>query len=165
VERIDVAGLTIAFERAGQGTPVVLLHGGLSDSSEWRRQIDALRDDFTVVAWDAPGCGRSSDPPEAFRLPDYADCLACTWIPRRCLRRSRAQRSHMHEAIGTNLKQRRWLKVTMDEGDHDLRSFCVVGRALRGRPELGLNRLEIVAPRPRFRPYSAVSWSLREKGV
>ena len=29
-----------------------------------------------MVAWDAPGCGRSSDPPEAFRMPEYADCLA-----------------------------------------------------------------------------------------
>jgi pimeloyl-ACP methyl ester carboxylesterase len=29
-----------------------------------------------VVAWDAPGCGGSDDPPETFRLPDYADCLA-----------------------------------------------------------------------------------------
>jgi pimeloyl-ACP methyl ester carboxylesterase len=28
------------------------------------------------VAWDAPGSGRSSDPPESFRLSDYADCLA-----------------------------------------------------------------------------------------
>ena len=33
-------------------------------------------DEFTVVAWDAPGFGRSSDPAEAFRLPDFADCLA-----------------------------------------------------------------------------------------
>ena len=39
-------------------------------------QIDGLSDEFTVVAWDAPGCGRSSDPPESFRLPDYADSLA-----------------------------------------------------------------------------------------
>ncbi len=29
-----------------------------------------------MVAWDAPGAGRSSDPPETFRLPDWADCLA-----------------------------------------------------------------------------------------
>jgi pimeloyl-ACP methyl ester carboxylesterase len=35
-----------------------------------------LSDEYTVVAWDAPGCGRSSDPPPSFRLPDYADCLA-----------------------------------------------------------------------------------------
>ncbi len=44
----------------------------------WRRQLEGLSDEFTVVAWDAPGCGRSSDPPapETFRLSDYADCLA-----------------------------------------------------------------------------------------
>jgi pimeloyl-ACP methyl ester carboxylesterase len=35
-----------------------------------------LRDEFTVVAWDAPGCGRSADPPETWRFPDYADCLS-----------------------------------------------------------------------------------------
>jgi pimeloyl-ACP methyl ester carboxylesterase len=29
-----------------------------------------------VVAWDAPGAGRSADPPERFGLDDYADCLA-----------------------------------------------------------------------------------------
>jgi pimeloyl-ACP methyl ester carboxylesterase len=66
----------VAYERAGEGPPVVLLHGGASDSREWRRQIDGLADEFTVVAWDAPGCGRSADPPEAFNFADYADCLA-----------------------------------------------------------------------------------------
>ena len=54
----------------------MLLHGGLSDSRMWRRQLNELCDEFTVVAWDAPGCGRSADSPETFRLPDYADCLA-----------------------------------------------------------------------------------------
>lgn len=76
MDQIQVDGLRIAFERAGQGPPLVLLHGGLSDSREWRRQLDDLSDEFTVVAWDAPGCGQSSDPPETFRLPEYADCLA-----------------------------------------------------------------------------------------
>ena len=42
----------------------------------WRDQLRDLSDEFTVVAWDAPGCGSSSDPPETFRLPEYADCLA-----------------------------------------------------------------------------------------
>jgi pimeloyl-ACP methyl ester carboxylesterase len=27
----------------------------------WRRQLDALADEFLVVAWDAPGCGHSGD--------------------------------------------------------------------------------------------------------
>jgi pimeloyl-ACP methyl ester carboxylesterase len=76
MQRAEVDGLTIAFERAGQGPPLVLLHGGVSDHREWRRQLDDLSDAFTIVAWDAPGCGGSSDPPETFRLPEYAACLA-----------------------------------------------------------------------------------------
>ena len=76
MERIDVDGLSIAFERAGEGPPVVLVHGGVSDHREWRKQVEALSDAFAVVAWDAPGSGSSDDPPEWFRMPHYADCLA-----------------------------------------------------------------------------------------
>lgn len=76
VDEVEVEGLRIAFRRAGQGPPLVLLHGALGDSREWRRQLEALSDEFTVVAWDAPGCGQSWDPPPTFRLPEYADCLA-----------------------------------------------------------------------------------------
>jgi len=74
---IDISGLRIGYERRGAGAPLVLLHGGFGlDSRSWRRQLDALSDEYSVLAWDAPGCGRSSDPPDSFRLPDYADCLA-----------------------------------------------------------------------------------------
>jgi pimeloyl-ACP methyl ester carboxylesterase len=76
MDEVRVGDFSIWFERRGAGPPLVLLHGALSDSRSWRRQLDGLSDDFTLVAWDAPGCGRSSDPPEDFRLPDYADCLA-----------------------------------------------------------------------------------------
>jgi pimeloyl-ACP methyl ester carboxylesterase len=76
MEQIEIAGLRIAYERAGDGPALVLLHGGLSDRREWRRQIAALSDEFMAVVWDAPGCGQSTDPPETFRLPEYADCLA-----------------------------------------------------------------------------------------
>ena len=76
MEGIEVGDLTIAYERQGDGPPIVLLHGGLSDHREWRAQIDGLSDEFTVVAWDTPGAGGSSDPPESFRMPDYADALA-----------------------------------------------------------------------------------------
>src|SRR5215467_2080245 len=84
MDQIEVKGLRIAYERTGEGPPLLLLHGGLSDSREWRRQLDALSDEFTVVAWDAPGCGQSSDPPEDFRLPAYAECLAA-FIDALCL--------------------------------------------------------------------------------
>ena len=35
-----------------------------------------MADEFTVVAWDEPGAGRSSDVRAGFGLADYADCLA-----------------------------------------------------------------------------------------
>jgi pimeloyl-ACP methyl ester carboxylesterase len=77
VGTIEIDGLRIAYERAGDGPPLVLLHGYVGDGpATWRRQIDGLSDEFTVVAWDAPGAGRSSDPPESFGMADYADCLA-----------------------------------------------------------------------------------------
>ena len=75
-DQIEVGGLPIAYRRVGVGPPLVLLHGGPLDSREWRRQLEGLADEFTVVAWDMPGCGESADPPERFRTRDYADCLA-----------------------------------------------------------------------------------------
>src|SRR5262249_32275521 len=76
MDMVQIGGLEVAFERKGDGPALVLLHGGVSDSRGWRRQLENLSDGFTVVAWDGPGCGRSSDPPGRFLMPDYADCLA-----------------------------------------------------------------------------------------
>jgi len=73
---IKIGKLNIAYQHKGKGKPLVLLHGALSDSRVWRRQIAELSELFEIVAWDAPGCGRSSDPPEDFTLSDYAECLA-----------------------------------------------------------------------------------------
>jgi pimeloyl-ACP methyl ester carboxylesterase len=77
MEQVEVEGLRIAYERAGAGPPLVLLHGYVGDGPTlWRRQLDDLCDQFTVVAWDAPGAGGSADPPESFGMAGYADCLA-----------------------------------------------------------------------------------------
>ncbi len=77
MDRIEVEGLRIAYERVGVGPPLVLVHGFVGDGrSTWSSQLDDLSDEFTVVAWDAPGAGRSAEPPEWFRMSDYADCLA-----------------------------------------------------------------------------------------
>jgi pimeloyl-ACP methyl ester carboxylesterase len=77
MDMVEVDGLHIAYERVGRGPALVLLHGYVGDGpSTWRRQLDGLSNEFTVVAWDAPGAGRSTDPPERFGLDGYADCLA-----------------------------------------------------------------------------------------
>lgn len=72
----EVSGLNVAFRAAGEGTPLVFLHGFLCDSRCWLPQLSGLSDRFKVVAWDAPGAGSSSDPPETFTTADYARCLA-----------------------------------------------------------------------------------------
>jgi pimeloyl-ACP methyl ester carboxylesterase len=76
VHWLEVHGLRVGYERAGHGPPLILVHGAVCDSRVWERQFDAFSGEFSVVAWDAPGCGESADPPESFRLPEYADVLA-----------------------------------------------------------------------------------------
>jgi pimeloyl-ACP methyl ester carboxylesterase len=77
MDQVDVSGLTIGYERVGTGPPLVLLNGYVGNGAgTWRHQLDDLSDEFTVVAWDSPGSGRSSDPSESFGIVGYADCLA-----------------------------------------------------------------------------------------
>ncbi|MDP9442407.1 alpha/beta fold hydrolase [Geodermatophilus chilensis] len=52
-----------------------MLHGGWSDSREWRLQIEGLSHQFDLIAWDAPGCGGSHDPRAGMRLADYAEAV------------------------------------------------------------------------------------------
>ena len=54
------------------GPALLLLHGAVCDRRVWRAQVEALSDAYTVIAWDAPGCGESSDPPEHFGCPSSA---------------------------------------------------------------------------------------------
>jgi pimeloyl-ACP methyl ester carboxylesterase len=68
--------LEIVYERAGEGPALVFVHGAASDGRLWQPQLAALADEFTVVAWDEPGAGRSSDVPGDFGLANYANCLA-----------------------------------------------------------------------------------------
>jgi pimeloyl-ACP methyl ester carboxylesterase len=76
VEVVQASGLEIAYERVGEGAPLVLVHGAAEDGRVWQPQLAGLADEFTAVAWDEPGAGRSSDLPAGFGLADYADCLA-----------------------------------------------------------------------------------------
>ncbi|MFJ3670441.1 alpha/beta fold hydrolase [Streptomyces sp. NPDC090106] len=71
----DLAGLHL--ERAGADGPLVLcLHGIGSSSAAFTPQLRALAPDFRVLAWDAPGYGRSADPEHPLTLDDFADTAA-----------------------------------------------------------------------------------------
>ncbi|KRF18355.1 alpha/beta fold hydrolase [Nocardioides sp. Soil796] len=76
VDFAQVNGIEVAYHRVGDGPLLVLVHGAAEDGRIWEPQLEVLSDDFTVVAWDEPGAGRSGDMPRDFGLTDYADCLA-----------------------------------------------------------------------------------------
>ncbi|MGA8048429.1 MAG: alpha/beta hydrolase [Dermatophilaceae bacterium] len=76
MEFVECSGLKVAYERVGVGPPLVLAHGAGEDGRIWQPQMAGLADEFTVVAWDEPGAGRSSDLPEGFALAGFADALA-----------------------------------------------------------------------------------------
>lgn len=74
--RVEVNGLSVAYDRIGDGPVLVLLHGFTQDSRVWRPQLESLSAHFTLIAWDAPGAGQSPDPPETFGISDWAHSLA-----------------------------------------------------------------------------------------
>jgi len=74
---VHVGGLGVAFRRVGSGPYLLLLHGAMCDSRDWRRQLNDFAAEFTVIAWDAPGCGDSDDlPSPEYGLDDLIDTLA-----------------------------------------------------------------------------------------
>jgi pimeloyl-ACP methyl ester carboxylesterase len=74
--RAKVNSLSVAYKRTGDGPALVLLYGFAVDSRMWRPQLESLSDRFTVIAWDAPGAGQSSDPPKTFGMSEWVDSLA-----------------------------------------------------------------------------------------
>ncbi len=76
MEHVDADGMRIAYTRAGIGPALVLLHGAPCDSRTWQWMVPDLSRDHTVIAWDGPGFGGSSDIDDSWRAPQFADALA-----------------------------------------------------------------------------------------
>jgi len=70
---VERSGVRIHFEVAGEGPPVVLLHGSAGDRTMWRHAgyVDGL-DGFSRVLVDSRGHGLSDRPADAYRLEEYA---------------------------------------------------------------------------------------------
>ena len=52
-------GAMIYYDMAGEGPPLILIHGGEQDSSSWDYQIAALSEWYTVIRYDIRDFGRS----------------------------------------------------------------------------------------------------------
>ncbi|MCL8483813.1 MULTISPECIES: alpha/beta fold hydrolase [Bradyrhizobium] len=58
--RAAINGISLYYGTIGQGSPVVLLHGGLSNSDYWGHQVKALARTHRVIIVDSRGHGRST---------------------------------------------------------------------------------------------------------
>ncbi|WP_182085702.1 alpha/beta fold hydrolase [Aureimonas sp. ME7] len=56
----DVNGIQLFFRVYGEGPPLLLIHGGLSDSRIWHSQIATLSQHHRVIVADSRGQGRST---------------------------------------------------------------------------------------------------------
>jgi pimeloyl-ACP methyl ester carboxylesterase len=59
----------------GQGTPLVLLHGGTGSWMHWIRNVEALSRDMMVIVPDLPGSGESASPQPPFSAESIAAIL------------------------------------------------------------------------------------------
>jgi len=62
----DLSGVRLHYLVAGQGDPVVLLHGYTQTSHMWRPLMAALATTHTVIAPDLRGAGQSSTPADGY---------------------------------------------------------------------------------------------------
>jgi pimeloyl-ACP methyl ester carboxylesterase len=73
VQYLTIHGHTRAFVKAGQGPALLLLHGLGCDHTTWEPVISALARDYTVIAPDLLGHGRSAKPRADYSLGGYAN--------------------------------------------------------------------------------------------
>jgi 3-oxoadipate enol-lactonase len=59
---IEVNGAALAYDDLGEGSPVVLLHAGITDRRMWRGQVTALATRHRVINMDLRGYGESALP-------------------------------------------------------------------------------------------------------
>ncbi len=63
---VQINGTRLAYEVAGEGHPLVLIHGGLVDSRSWDDQFDVFAQHYKVVRYDARGFGDSEVPTQPY---------------------------------------------------------------------------------------------------
>ncbi len=78
-DRIEGAGGRLFVHEAGEGDPLVLVHGGPGMSHEYMRPLETVASEgLRVVTYDQRGAGRSTEPnPPRYGLRDHVADLEC----------------------------------------------------------------------------------------
>src|SRR4051812_34655511 len=71
-EEMTIHGHRVAFQQAGEGPVLLLVHGITSSADAWREVMPALAESHRVIAPDLLGHGRSAKPRGDYSLGAYA---------------------------------------------------------------------------------------------
>ena len=72
MEKININGIQLAYERHGKGTPLVLLHGYPLDHHLWDDVVPLLKDTFDLIIPDLRGYGESTTVDSPYTMDDLA---------------------------------------------------------------------------------------------
>jgi pimeloyl-ACP methyl ester carboxylesterase len=75
MREVEVHGRQVRYLTAGEGPPLVLLHGIGGAAQSWRPQLAALADTYRVVAWSLPVYDEADTASGRPCMSDYADDL------------------------------------------------------------------------------------------
>ena len=73
---VRVNGTDIFYRACGQGSPLLLLHGGTLSGDSWRPYLAGFAEHYRVITPDTPGHGRSGTPPGELSYRGLADAIA-----------------------------------------------------------------------------------------
>jgi len=72
-KQIKVGGLDIHYLTAGQGDPLIVIHGGSEGARAWLNNMTELAADYTVYVPDLPGFGTSQPPEGDYFIPELTE--------------------------------------------------------------------------------------------
>jgi 3-oxoadipate enol-lactonase len=75
MNKINLNGIELAYERSGRGTPLVLIHGYPLDHSIWNDVVSRLEKDFDLILPDVRGFGESTTL-DSYSMNDIASDIA-----------------------------------------------------------------------------------------
>ncbi len=73
---IRVDNVTLHYETAGQGQPLVFLNGLGMSTRDWERQVAYFSTSYRVITFDYRGQGSSDKPPGPYSIPLFCDDTA-----------------------------------------------------------------------------------------
>ena len=76
MEAVQINGIQQAYTRAGDGTPLVLVHGYPLDHTIWYDMVAALENDFLLILPDLRGFGLTGVAESQFTIADMASDIA-----------------------------------------------------------------------------------------